>query len=271
MTSPEQIQRFSRVDPPPGSSWPWPVYADGEGPAIVVLHELMGLTDEVVTFGSHLVDEGFRVYLPVLFGPAPATTGLRQARAAAQCCLSRQINILATGQTSRVVTPLRQLISDVAEPRGSGVGVVGMCLTGGFALALAASPDVPAAVASQPSLPFSTRLTPWCAGALGMDASDEADVRNRLGRGDVEIYFTRFSEDTRSPGARQGAVRERLGGRGITYDVLDSREGNPFGFTRRAHSVLAVAPTQYPCGPGHDRLQQTARDVVAFLRRRLTG
>ena len=148
MTSPDTIQRFKRVDSTAASNWPWPVYAGGEGPPIVVIHELMGLTEEVLTFGGHLVDEGFRVYLPVLFGPAPARTKGEQLRAAAQCCISRQINLFATGQTSRVVRPLRRLVADVADSRASGVGVVGMCLSGGFALALAASSEVPASVVS---------------------------------------------------------------------------------------------------------------------------
>jgi dienelactone hydrolase len=229
----------------------------------------MGLTQEVLTFGSQLVDKGFRVYLPVLFGPAPATTKGAQRRAVAQCCISRQINLLATGRTSRVVGPLRQMVADVGESHSSGVGVVGMCLSGGFALALAADTHVRASVVSRPSLPLITRVTPWCAKSLGLDNRDEDDARGRLQGGDVEIYLTRFSDDRRSPEARENTVRERLGDQGITYDVLDSKKGNRFGFKPNAHSVLTVAPTQYPSGSGQERLQKTAREVVEFLRRRL--
>lgn len=270
MPIPDAVDEFARVHPPPGSRWPWPVYRHGSGPPVVLMHELMGLTPEVIAFGRRVAAAHFSVYLPVLFGSIPATTGGQQKRALVQCCISRQINILVTGRTSRVVQPLRRLITDAAQiGKSPGVGVIGMCMSGGFALALATSPEVLAAVSAQPSLPYASRLTPWCARDLGMSAGDVTDLRGRLGQGSVEIYLTRFNNDRTSPTRRQKALLARVGDQGITLDVLDSRPGNADGFTTRAHSVLSVAPTQYPSGAAHDRLDKAARDVLAFLDRRL--
>jgi dienelactone hydrolase len=53
-----------------------------------------------------------------------------------------------------VVEWLRALCQDIRERRRvEGVGVIGMCLTGNFAITLIADDSVLAAVASQPSLP----------------------------------------------------------------------------------------------------------------------
>ncbi len=270
MSIPETVDGFTRVHAPHGSQWPWPVYRRGSGPPVILMHELTGLTPEVIAFGRRVAAAQFSVYLPVLFGPVPATTSMRQARAMVRCCISRQINVLVTGRTSRVVRPLRRLITDAARAeKSAGVGVIGMCMSGGFALALATSPEVLAAVSSQPSLPYTTRITPWCARDLGMDDGDVTRLGERLRDGAVEVYLTRFSEDPKSPLRRQEVLLDRAGDQGITLDVLDSRPGNPDGFTTRAHSVLSVAPTQYPDGPAHQRLAQAAGDVLAFLDRRL--
>jgi dienelactone hydrolase len=270
MSIPDTVDGFARVNPPHGSRWPWPVYRRGNGPPVVLMHELMGLTPEVIEFGRRVAAAQFSVYLPVLFGSIPADTRTRQACALAQCCISRQINILVTGRTSRVVRPLRQLITDAAQiEEAPGVGVIGMCMSGGFALALATSPEVLAAVSAQPSLPYTTRLTPWCARDLGMSDNHVTALNERLQQGAVEVYLTRFSEDRKSPLRRQETLLDRIGDQGITLDVLDSRPDNAEGFTTRAHSVLSVAPTQYPSGAAHQRLEKAACDVLAFLSRRL--
>ena len=64
-------------------------------------------------------------------------------------------NKLAGGRTSPVATWLRALARDLhAELGGGGVGALGMCFTGGFALAMMVDPAVAAPVVAQPSLPF---------------------------------------------------------------------------------------------------------------------
>lgn len=239
---------------------PWPVYRQGEGPAIILIHELSGLTPEVITFADRVREAGYTVYLPVLFGAAPADTKIRQGLAAVSCCISREINMLAKGKTSRVVTPLRQLATAVANPH---VGVIGMCATGGFALALAAFEPTRVAVAAQPSLPLP--VTPGCARDLGMSPADVGSLRSRLSAGEVEICVARFSADKKSPAIRLHTLQERVGAKGITSHIIPSGSGTPF--KESDHAVLTVAPAKYPRGEARDQLETAIQQVIGFLGR----
>src|SRR5690349_8312409 len=130
------------------------VFRDGDGPAVIVMHELPGLHPGVTDFARRLVRAGFTTYLPSLFGRPGAPFGAAElARSMPRVCVSREFTML-TDRTSRVVTWLRALAAHAsAECGGTGAGVVGMCFTGGFALATAVEPAVLAAVLSQPALP----------------------------------------------------------------------------------------------------------------------
>jgi dienelactone hydrolase len=268
---PDEIEGFRRIYAPPGGRWPWPVYVGGDGPPVVLIHEVMGLTPPVLAFGRRLVEHGFTVYLPAVVGPVPATTLPQKMLAAWRICVSREINVLRTGATSPVVAPLRDLARYAARAGGgSGVGVIGMCFSGGFALALAADERVLAGVVAEPALPFALPcVMPGHARDLGVSREDLDAVRDRLNSGDVEVYATRFSADWISPPARLRALREALGDKGLTVHEEPSGKGDP-DFTWRDHSVLSMAPYAHSePGPAHDRLMAAADDVVAFLHRRL--
>jgi len=135
--------------------WEHEVYRAGTGPAVVVIHEIPGLHPGVIAFGQRLVDTGYTVYLPSLFGrPGAAATAGATFRTMAAACVSREFTMLAD-RTSPVATWLRALAAQAhAECGGPGVGAVGMCFTGGFALAMAVEPAVLAPVVSQPGLPM---------------------------------------------------------------------------------------------------------------------
>lgn len=125
------------------------------GPPVIVLHELFGPSAETMELAEWLAthDPPFSVHVPRLFGRYGKTslTGLLGSKV----CLRREFVLFRTGRTSPVVTWLRQLVAEVSDLHdGRQVGIVGMCLTGGFAFALAGEPAVAAAVASQPSLPL---------------------------------------------------------------------------------------------------------------------
>jgi dienelactone hydrolase len=216
-----------------------------------------------------VADAGFTVYVPVLAGPATSRTAVHNARAVATVCVSREFVRFATGRTSPIVRWLRALARHIA-PDGelSGVGVVGMCFSGGFALAMAADTHVAAAVAAQPSLPlpFGIRRR----SDLGMDAGDLEVVRQRLRSKAVEILALRFSADRLSPCERFGTLVHRLGPEGVTVDVLDSAPGNDYGFGTKEHSVLTIAPTHEQTEVGKQRLERAAQSVLDFLKRRLS-
>ena len=263
MKVPDAVEGYSRYRAA-GVDLPWPVYRRGDGPAIILIHELIGLTPEVIKFADRVCEAGYTVYLPVLFGAVPADTKLRQTLAAARCCISREINLLAAGKTSRVVTPLRQLADAVANPQ---VGVIGMCATGGFALALASASPTRLAVAAQPALPMP--VNPECARDVGLSPSDVEALGARLSAGEVEIYVARFSADKKSPATRIEALQERVGTKGVHQKVIPSGPGTPFD--AKAHSVLSVAPTEYPSGDAHDQLETAIQEVIDFLGRLRPG
>lgn len=149
------------------------IYEKGAGPVIVVLQELPGIYADTLKFADKLVAAGFRVVLPHLFGPlGKFAIGRNLARL---FCVRREINIFARNQTSPVVEWLKALCRDARERYDvSGVGVIGMCLSGNFAISLMADESVLASVASQPSLPLFSQKS------LHMSDADIVEVSQRL-------------------------------------------------------------------------------------------
>lgn len=234
------------------------LYRAGSGPAVVVIHEIPGLHPGVVAFAQRLVDDGFTVYLPSLFGRpgAPVTNGAL-VRSIGEVCVARQFTLLAN-RTSPVTPWLRALAARAhAECGGPGVGAVGMCFTGGFALAMAVEPAVLAAVMSQPSLPAG--VTAAKRAALGLDPQDLATVRRRTHEG-LCVLGLRFSQDVGSPPERFDTLRRTLGDAFEGIEI-DSSPGNPHGIPRRAHAVLTVDLVDRPGHPTREALDR----VLQFL------
>lgn len=238
------------------------VYRAGAGPAVIVIHEMPGLHPGVVGFAQRLVDAGYSVYLPSLFGRAgaPISAG-RFARSMLQVCVAREFHLLAD-RTSPVATWLRALAALAhSECGGPGVGAVGMCFTGGFALAMAVEPAVLAPVLSQPSLPFP--LTARKRAALGLDDADLAQVKERMRHGLCALGL-RFTGDGFCPGERFATLRRELGA-GFEGIEIDSSPGNAHGIPGKAHAVLTVHLVDEPGHPTRAALDR----VMAFLRERL--
>jgi len=239
-----------------------PVFRAGVGPAVVVVHEIPNVHPGVVAFGQRLVDAGYTVFLPSLFGrPGAPISGAATLRAVGQVCVAREFAILAD-RTSPVAGWLRALAAQAHQQCGGpGVGAVGMWFTGGFALAMAVDPAVLAPVLSQPALP--APLTAGRRAALGLDAADLAAVRDRAGRG-LCVLGLRFSQDKGSPAERFATLRGALG-EAFEGIEIDSAPGNPYGIPARAHSVLTVDLVDQPGHPTRLALDR----VLAFLRERL--
>lgn len=238
------------------------VYRAGSGPAVVVIHEMPGLLPEDVELGRRLVAAGFTVYLPSLFGRpgAPFSAG-RMARSMLGVCVSREFILLAD-RTSPVTTWLRALAAHAhAECGGPGVGAIGMCFTGGFALAMALEPAVLAPVLSQPSLP--APVTARRRAALGLDPADLSAVKERTRHG-LRAVGLRFTGDAGCPAERFRTLRRELES-AFTGIEIDSSPGNAHGIPPRAHSVLTVDLVDEPGHPTRAALDQ----VLAFLAERL--
>jgi dienelactone hydrolase len=239
------------------------VYRLGSGPAVLVLSEIPGITPNVVAFARRVAGLGASVALPHLFGtPGRAPSGGYALRSLAEVCVSREFTGFALGRSGRIIDWLRALAAE--EHRrcgGPGVGVVGMCYTGGFGLAMMVDDVVVAPVLSQPSLPFPLGA------ARRRDAQvSDADwrrIRERADEGSC-VLGLRFSGDKVSPPERFARLRLELGDRFIAVE-LDSSPGNPHGHPRAAHSVLTEHLDDRDGTPTRAALDR----VLAFLAERL--
>ena len=239
------------------------VYRRGTGPAVIVMHEVPGLHPGVVSFARRVVAAGFTAYLPSLFGtPGRNASNPYAVRTILRACMSREFTIFATGRTSPIVAWLRALaVQAHSACGGPGVGAVGMCFTGGFALAMAVDERMLAAVLSQPSLPaaFGDRRSR----AVGVSQVDLAAIKARTD-GFCALGL-RFTGDRLAPAARFETLRAALGDRFVAVEI-DSSPGNPHGIPALAHSVLTLDLVDRPGHPTHDALER----VLTLLRTRLT-
>jgi dienelactone hydrolase len=181
-----------------------PLFRKGSGPCVLVITEIPGITPEVLGFADRVVALGCTAVLPNLFGEAGRETlqtnaldrSLYGARTLLSVCVSREFTLFATGRSSPVVDVLRKLaVREHARCGGPGVGVVGMCLTGGFALAMAAEPCVIAPVLSQPSMPLG--VTAGKRASIDCNADDLQRVADRCAREGLRVLGLRFPAATR--------------------------------------------------------------------------
>ena len=130
------------------------VYVKGDGPPILILQELPGIGSETFRLIKRLNAAGFSVHLPHLFGPFGKANKFTTATNLVRICIRREFHLFRTGSQSPIANWMRGLCHEINKQTNSSVGVIGMCLTGSFAIPLMAEDAVIAAVASQPSLPF---------------------------------------------------------------------------------------------------------------------
>jgi dienelactone hydrolase len=239
------------------------VYAAGSGPAVIVIHEMPGLHPGVIDFGRRVVDRGFHVRMPSLFGtPGKPFSWGYVLRTFPRGCVAREFTTWALNRTSPVTAWLRALAADAHAARGGpGVGAVGMCFTGGFALGMMVDDRMLAPVLSQPSLPLP--FTPRRFGATGVSDADLDRVRARAG---ACLLGLRFTADPIVRAERFQTLRDALGDRFLAVEI-DSSKGNADGIRRWAHSVLTLDLVDEPGHPTADALERT----LSFLEERLRG
>jgi len=238
------------------------VYRAGSGPGVVVIHEMPGLHPIVTQFGQRLVDAGFTVYMPSLFGrPGRPFTPGAVRRAIVEVCVAREFTLFAD-RAPRITPWLRALATRAhAECGGPGVGAVGMCFTGSFALAMAVDPSVLAPVMSQPGLP--APISARKRAAVGVDVADLARIKQRTREG-LCVMGLRFTNDKGVPAERFATLRRELGDAFIAIEI-DSSPGNAAGVDPKSHSVLTGHLVDQPGHPTRDALDR----VLAFLNARL--
>jgi dienelactone hydrolase len=242
------------------------VYVAGSGPAVMVMAEMPGISPHVARFARWVRDAGFTVYMPSLFGRDGAVPTVEEGLPVLQrACVSAEFRAMVANQTSPVTSWLRALARVAHEECGGrGVGAIGMCFTGNFALTMMLEPVMLAPVLSQPSLPLNDPA------ALEIDPADLEAVRKRLERDDLTVLAYRFAGDRFCTAQRFCAYSKALGDRFVGRVLPDSaanRETTPF-FEQVVASPHSVVTAHLIDEAGEPTL--AARDeIIAFFEGRL--
>jgi dienelactone hydrolase len=265
MGAPEADLTGWSAEPFTGGGYTHDVYRKGSGAGVVLIPEIPGIHPGVLGLGNHLVDNGFTVAIPSLFGePGRAKSVGYVLPVISRACVAREFAAFATDKQRPVSVFLRALARDLnATTPGKGVGVIGQCFTGGFALAAAVDDSVLAPVLSQPSVPLP--LTPAQRRDAGVSRVELDVIADRAASDGLCALGLRFSEDKMAPGERFRTLKDRLGD---AFEVIeiDSGAGNEHGFSKMAHSVLTDEVREVDGQPAYEARKR----VVEFLTARLT-
>jgi len=247
LTAPGEAPEESR-----GHELKRPVYVRGkaDAPPVIVIQELPGIMPETFGLCDHLVDAGFRVYLPHLFGPLGKVSFV--GNTIRVFCMRREFAIFAANKSSPIVNWLRALAADIkAKTNARGVGAIGMCLTGNFAISMMADEAVLAGVASQPSLPIRGP------GALHMSEDEIASVHDKLDDVGPMLAY-RFEKDPLCPGAKFKALNAAFNDGGKERIKLTTLPGE-------GHSVLTG---HFVDEAGHPT-RQALDEVIGYFKEKL--
>jgi dienelactone hydrolase len=223
-----------------GKSISHDVYSRGSGGPVVLIQELPGIGQETLLLADKLVDAGHEVVMPHLFGPLGKTSiGGNLLRV---MCMRKEFRVMATDASSPVADWLRLLCREVRDSRGAeGVGVIGMCLTGNFAITLIGDNSVLAAVASQPAMPFFKQ------GELHMSPQEIASSREALDtKGAMRVL--RFEDDPLSTVEKSECIHR-------TFNNDGQERIKEIVLPGKGHSVLTLDFVDESGHPTHDALQ----------------
>lgn len=210
------------------------VYVAGSGPGVIVMSEMPGITQLVANFARMVRDAGFTVWMPHMFGEAGRPpSGFYTLGSMAKACISREFHAFSANKSSPIVDWLRALAKHAHEKSGGkGVGAIGMCFTGNFALNLMLEPSVLAPVLSQPSLPLLQK------GGLHIGPKELRCIKNRLEEEDLTVLGFCFEGDGFCQKERFEEYSDALGDRfvGTTLPAGTARQGTGMS----PHSVVTM-------------------------------
>jgi dienelactone hydrolase len=211
------------------------VFVSGDGPGVIIIHEIPGITPEVLRFARWVREAGFTTYLPSLFGKPgkPNTQGYINS-SILRVCIAREFHVWAANHHSPIVDWLKQLaVLAHNECGGRGVGALGMCITGNFAMSMMVEPAVRAPVLCEPSVPPNNQ------NGIHASAEDVALVRARLEREDLTVKAYRFAGDPVCQAARFEAYAAALGPR-FEGEALPDSAAKADTFRKHPHSVVTT-------------------------------
>ncbi len=236
------------------------VFVAGTGPAVIVMTEMPGISPEVARFARFVRDAGFTVWMPNLFGdPGRVPTIGRGVLTIARACVSSEFRAFAANASSPVTQWLRALAAH-AHPLcgGKGVGAIGMCFTGNFALSMMLEPAMLAPVLSQPSLPMGN------AGGMHIAPDELAAVKKRMEAEDLTVLAYRFEGDSFCRAQRFAAYEQALGDR-FQGRVLPDAAANPNAMMKNPHSVV----TAHLIDEAGQPTRAAVDEILAFFKSRL--
>jgi dienelactone hydrolase len=242
--------------------WTREVFRRGSGPAVIVIHEIPGLHPGVVRFADHVAAAGMTVFLPSLFGKPGKPVGIPYAigEMVAGICIRREFHVWAGTGSSPIVDWLRALARQAhGECGGKGVGAVGMCFTGGFALAMMTEPVVVAPVLSQPSQPIFGKDK---AQALDVSPAEIDCAKRRFAEEDLSMIGLRFHGDSFVPETRFETLKREFGDRFEAIELADKDALQGTGM--QPHSVLTLHLDDRAGTP----TKQAEERVIAFFKSR---
>ncbi len=225
------------------------VYTKGKGPVIVLIQELPGIGMETLRLADKLEAAGFTVIMPHLFGPIGRLSFV--GNFVRVFCMRREFSLFAKNRSSPIVNWLKALCQHTREKHGvPGVGVIGMCLTGNFAISLMADDSVLAGVASQPSMPLFSQ------GALHMSEDEITLASGRLDEHGPMLCY-RFEDDMLCTAKKFDAL-DKAFNKDSERISLRTMPGNK-------HSVLTVHFVDEEGSPTHEALQ----DIIGYFGEKL--
>lgn len=242
------------------------VYFSGQGPAVIVMPEMPGISPDLLRFARWVREAGFTVYIPSLFGKDGAIPQVREGIVIfKKACVSSEFRTLAANGSSPIVDWLRGLAKRAHhEAGGKGVGAIGMCFTGNFALTMMLEPSMLAPVLCQPSLPLDDPA------GINMSPEEMSEVKKRLIKENLQVLAYRFSGDVHCRQERFSAYKKELGDLFIDRVLPDSAanpEPPPF-FEKVIASPHSVVTAHLIDEVGQPTLK--ARDeILSFLKMRL--
>jgi dienelactone hydrolase len=241
--------------------WTRDVYRRGSGPAVIIMHEMPGMHPLVIRFADHVAAAGMTVFLPNLFGTAgrPVTNAYAYGVILRGICIAREFNVWANDKSSPIVDWLRALARKVhAECGGKGVGAVGMCFTGGYALAMMTEPSVVAPVLSQPSSPLFGKNKQH---KIDASPAEIQCAKDRFEKEDLSMIGLRFKGDPYVPPERFQMLKREFGDRFDAVE-LEDKDGAPGHIEH--HAVLTVNLKDSPGEP----TKLAEERVIQFFKQR---
>lgn len=247
------------------------VYQVGSGPAVIVMAEMPGISPQVARFARWVRDAGFTVYMPSLFGSDGAVPSAEDGEAVMRrACISAEFRAFANKKGANKSSPVTLWLRGLArlahtECGGPGVGAIGMCFTGNFALTMMLEPAMLAPVLCQPSLPLDEPA------GLEISPEDMAAVKQRLDKEDLTVMAYRFEGDRFCKAERFAAYSQTLGQRFVAR-VLPDSAANKTGLNTFFRDVVATPHSVVTAHLIDEAGQPTiaARDeILAFFSQRL--